>query len=113
MRERASIGLGRCLWYAMRYGSAWLDTPVPKEVASEIARFAPPAPNRIAMDRLLARTLPPATPESEPGTSLRLARFALFLRSVWLQMPPWLLAYHAIAKFVRGVLNRPRATDDG
>jgi hypothetical protein len=101
-------GLGRCLWYAMRYGVAWLDTPVPGEVTSEIERFAPPAVSRVAMDRLIARALPPATPESEPGTSLRLARFALFFRSVWLQMPPWLLAYHSAAKLVRGMRRRPQ-----
>jgi hypothetical protein len=105
--------LGRSLWYALRYGAAWLDTPVPGEVASQIARFAPPAPARIAMDRLIAQALPPATPESEPAFSVRLARFLLFFRSVWLQMPPWLLAYHSAAKLVRRLSNRPRATEDG
>lgn len=104
--------LGRSLWYAMRYSAAWLDTAVPREVASEIARFAPPAPSRIAMDRLVTYALPPATPESEPGTPLRLARFVMFFRSVWLQMPPWLLAYHSAAKLVRSARRRPREAED-
>jgi hypothetical protein len=103
--------LGRCLWYAMRFGSAWLDTPSPGEVASEIARFAPPTFSRVAMDRLVAEALPPRAPDGEPGPRLRLARFVLFFRSVWLQMPPWLLAYHSAAKLVRSVRRRPRDTE--
>jgi hypothetical protein len=104
--------LGRSLWYGLRYGSAWVDTPVPREAAAEIARFAPPPPSRIAMDRLIARALPPGPPENEPGPRLRLARFVLFFRSVWLQMPPWLLAYHSLAKLVRSVRRRPQPEAD-
>jgi hypothetical protein len=103
-------GYGRCLWYALRYGGAWLDTPVPREVSSERERYAPPAIARAAMDRLLSEGLPPRSPEREPAFSLRLAWFLLLARSTWLRMPPWLLAYHSLAKALRGV-RKPRAVE--
>ncbi len=65
------------------------------------------------MDRLVGRAILPHSPDEEPAVGIRLARWSLFVRSMWLRMPPWLLAYHATAKFVRGVLNRPRATENG
>lgn len=104
-------GFGRCLWYAMRYCSAWLDTPVPREVTSELERYGPPAMTRAAMDRLVSEALPPRSPEQEPAFPLRLAWFLLLARSMWLRMPPWLLAYHSLAKAVRGV-RKPRGVED-
>jgi hypothetical protein len=104
----AEGGYGRCLWYAMRYGAAWLETPVPREVASELARYGPPAITRAAMDRLIAEGLPPRSPDREPGLALRMTWKLLLARSMWLRMPPWLLAYHSAAKAVRG-LRKPRA----
>jgi hypothetical protein len=103
-------GYGRCLWYAMRYGTAWLETPVPREVTVELDRYQPPALARAAMDRLIAEGLPPRSPEQEPAFPLRWTWRLLFVRSMWLRMPPWLLAYHSLAKAVRGVRN-PRAVE--
>jgi hypothetical protein len=105
--------LGRSLWYATRYCSAWLDTPLPSEVASELERFGPIAASRAAMDRLVRKALPPHSPEGEPAFSTRLARFLLFVRSMWLRMPPWLLAYHTLAKGARSLRRRPSTSDDG
>jgi hypothetical protein len=105
--------LGRSLWYAARYCSGWLDTPVPSEVASEVQAFAPIAASRAAMDRLVSEALPPISPDAGPGRSARLARFLLFARSMWLRMPPWLLAYHGLAKGVRGVRRRPSTIEHG
>jgi hypothetical protein len=31
---------------------------------------------------------------------------------MWLRMPPWLLAYHAVAKLMRGALRRPSPEDE-
>ena len=64
------------------------------------------------MDRLIGAGLPPRSPEEEPAFPLRLTWSLLFARSMWLRMPPWLLAYHSIAKAVRGV-RKPRAVEDG
>jgi len=105
--------LGRSLWYATRYCSAWLDTPLPSEVASNVEAFGPFAANRAAMDRLVSEALPPHSPDGEPALSARLARFLLFARSMWLRMPPWLLAYHTLAKGVRSGWRRPSTSDDG
>jgi len=101
--------LGRSLWYALRYGRAWLNTFAPEGVAAEVARLRPPALSRAAMDGLVPRALLPQSPEEEPTFGTRLARFALFFRSMWLRMPPWLLAYHSIAKLVRSARRQPRA----
>jgi hypothetical protein len=103
-------GYGRCLWYAMRYGAAWLETPVPREVAAELDRYRPPALALAAMDRLITEGLPPRSPEQEPPFPLRWTWRLLFARSMWLRMPPWLLAYHTVAKAVRGV-RKPRAVE--
>ena len=105
--------LQRCVWYATRYCSAWLETPIPDEVAGELARSRPASITRVAMDRLVGRALLPQPPDEEPTFATRLARSSLFVRSMWLRMPPWLLAYHSLAKLVRGTLRRPRATEDG
>ncbi len=102
-------GLGRSLSYAVRYGSAWLGTPVPSDVAPEIARFGPGPIGRGAMDRLVGLALFPTAPDQEPTPSTAFGRWLLFARSMWLRMPPWLLAYHSLAKLVRGALLRRRA----
>jgi hypothetical protein len=62
------------------------------------------------MDWLITRALFPHPPDEEPASGIRFARWLLFVRSMWLRMPPWLLAYHALAKLVRGALRKPRAT---
>jgi hypothetical protein len=105
-------GYGRCLWYAMRYGAGWLETPVPREAADELERYRPPAFTRGIMDRLISDGRPPRSPEREPGLPLRWTWRLLFARSMWLRMPPWLLAYHTVAKAVRGA-PKPRAIEPG
>jgi hypothetical protein len=94
-------GLGRPLAYAARYCAAWLGTPIPDKVGREIARLGAGRVSRAAMDRLVARAILPHSPDAEPGGGIRFARRLLFARSMWLRMPPWLLAYHAAAKLVR------------
>jgi hypothetical protein len=106
-------GLGRPLAYAIRYCAAWLDTPVPGDVAAELARLGPGRTSRAAMDRLIERAIVPHSPDEEPGRGIRFARWLLFVRSMWLRMPPWLLAYHSLAKLGRGVLRGSRAREDG
>jgi hypothetical protein len=106
-------GLGRCLWYASRYSTAWLETPVPGEVDAEIRPFGPGPPARALMDRLVPRALLPGSPQVEPEPGTRFARWLLFVRSMWLRMPPWLLAYHTLAKATRGVWRRWRTGEQG
>jgi hypothetical protein len=105
-------GLRRSLAYATRYSTAWLDTPIPAEVAAEIARSGAAPLSRAAMDRLVPHALLPLGPDEEPTRATRFARWILLARSVWLRMPPWLLAYHALAKLVRGLRPRRRTSEN-
>lgn len=111
--ERARLhGLGRPLWYAMRYAARWLGTPVPADLASGIDAFAPPILIRLVMDSMVGAALFPAHPDARPPASVPFAHRALTARSVWLRMPPWLLAYHATMKALpalrRGSAPAPR-----
>ena len=83
------------------------------KISGEIARSAPGPVRHAAMDRLVERALLPYSPDEEPTFGVRFARRLLLVRSVWLRMPPWLLAYHALAKLVRWRPFGPRAAADG
>ncbi len=100
--ERAALhGLGRPLWYSLRYCSNWLATPIPAEIQTHLQRWAPPRGVVSAMDWLVPRSALPADPDRGPTWAERLARSALLVRSHWLRMPPGLLARHTVAKAVR------------
>jgi hypothetical protein len=93
-----ALGLGRPLYYSCRYACELLDTPVPEEARNRIEQWAPPAPVRRLMDGLVPLALLPEHP-LHPTRRARLARLLLYMRSHWLRMPPWLLAYHLSYKF--------------
>jgi len=95
---RASeLDLGRPLYYALRFASRLLGTPVPEAIGTDVARLAPSAPVGALMDRLLDAAL---QPQSADGAT-RWARRALYLRGHWLKMPVPLLAYHLTWKALR------------
>lgn len=89
----AALGLTRPLYYALRYTTLMLDTPVPLPVldAAQIAK--PPAWLRWLMDACYLRALRPVH-RSTHSRGTRPARFALYVRSHWIRMPFHLLAYH-------------------
>jgi len=99
----AAHGLGRPLGYALAFGRAWLDTPVPHEGWREVQACRPPALTRSLMASLAARVLPPPHPDSEIGLADRAAASALGFRALWLRMPPWTLAYHGASKLLRSM----------
>jgi hypothetical protein len=105
-------GLRRSLAYATRYSTAWLDTPIPADVAADIARAGAAPLSRAAMDRLVPHALLPSAPDEEPMRATRIARWILLVRSLWLRMPPGLLAYHALAKLVRGLRPLRRTSEN-
>jgi hypothetical protein len=86
---------------------------LPGPVAAEVADFAPRSLSRAFMSRVVPKALLPHPPDEEPASGIRFARWLLFVRSMWLRMPPWLLAYHSVAKLVRSAWRRPRAAEDG
>ncbi|NOT67762.1 MAG: nucleotidyltransferase family protein [Methylophilaceae bacterium] len=96
--ERAQVlELSRPLFYALRYCSHLLHTPVPLSAieAAEIAK-----PNRFTlalMDALYSRALLPMHPSCSDWCT-DTARRLLYLRANWLRMPPLLLARHLFHK---------------
>ena len=94
-------GLGRPLYYALRYTRRTLGTSIPTEVEQAAARDAPPAPINGLMDRVFdSRFRPEPLRGRRPGAGL--ARGVCYLRAHWLRMPPHKLAHHlAIKAFAR------------
>ncbi|NJN14484.1 MAG: nucleotidyltransferase family protein [Planctomycetes bacterium] len=93
--ERArALDLVRPLFYALRYTERLLGQPPP---AGTEALPAPGPLNLRLMDRYVTAALLPEHPD-EPTSAAGRARFALFVRSHWLRMPPLLLARHLATK---------------
>lgn len=92
--------LERPLYYALRYTTSLLGTPVPLAVlsAAEIGR-----PKRLAgllMDACFIRAVLPE-PKTENSLLTTAARLSLYIRSHWLKMPPLLLFQHLYQKALR------------
>ncbi len=103
--------LRRPLWYVLRYAHAWLGTPLPEAFAREAAAWAPPAPVRLTMDRLVAATLFPFHPEHGARWSRRAAWQLMRARAMWLRMPLPMLLRHGATKLSRRVAAaRPAGT---
>ena len=99
--DRAHLhGLGRTLFYLLRYSSRLLGTWIPDDVQEFARDGSPRTIIRVLMDALIVPALSPA---STKGMK-RLRAFAvwlLYVRSHWLRMPPLLLAAHLIRKAFR------------
>ena len=95
-RARA-VGLARPLYYALRYASAMLETPVPALVIAEAQAGAPAGALRPLLDFCFRRALR-ATHASCADGWTPLARKLLYVRSHWLRMPLPLLAVHLARK---------------
>jgi hypothetical protein len=92
--ERAKrLGLTRPAFYALRYAASLLGTPVPEAVLLISREGAPPAAMVWLMDRFVPRALFPQHPDW-PSRVTVVARFCLYVRSLWIRMPPWLLTRH-------------------
>ena len=103
------LDLARPLYYALRYASRILATPIPPAVMHAADAGRPPALLRYVMDQLFSRALPPDHP-STADTLTPFARGALYVRAHWLRMPPLLLAYHLTAKAFRADEPAPAGT---
>jgi hypothetical protein len=94
------LGLGRPLFYALRYAVALLDTSVPAETVRQAAAGSPSWPVLWLMDRLVPAALtPPATAADRLRSNA--ARFCLYVRSHWLRMPTGMLIAHLTRKSLR------------
>jgi hypothetical protein len=91
------LDLGRVLFYALRYASRLLHTPIPEKAMRAAAAAAPARPLLVAMDALYCRAL--TAPHASCSDWLTgPARRALFVRAHWLRMPPSLLLRHLAHK---------------
>ena len=98
LARAGKLGLERPLYYSLRYCRQLLDSPVPNVIMEQTREWAPVAPIRWLMDRLVPRALLPPHPQY-PSLLTEAARLLLFMRSHWIRMPPWLLVYHLSYKF--------------
>ena len=105
-RARA-LGLGRPLFYALRYVRRLLATPIPAAVVASAGDDAPVAVAAL-MDALVTRALVPHV-HAEAPWSTRASRWLLYVRSHWLRMPPHRLARHLLRK----ALTRPAYVREG
>lgn len=92
------LQLARPLFYALRYCSRLLATPVPAATLAAAEAAGRPSTLLLAlMDSIFLRMLVPQHPSCADGLS-PLARGALYLRGNWLRMPPLMLARHLFHK---------------
>lgn len=109
LNRAAFLGTGRPLFYALRYTSRFLSTPVPSATLATARQLAPPMP--ALMDVLFDRALRPphATARdclSESSNSI------LYLRGQWLRLPSYLLVPHLLRSFVVHRLASLSAPED-
>lgn len=102
-----ALGLTRPLYYALRYTTLMLDTPVPQHVLDVAQIGKPPALVARLMDVCYLRALRPVH-DSTSSRGTWPARFALYVRSHWIRMPFHLLAYH----LGRKAFIKPNSHDD-
>lgn len=110
------LDLHRPLYYALRFTSRLLHTPVPQAVLDESANVGKPLlPVAMMMDLLSDRAFVP-----DAGQGRRwgadLSRWLLYVRSHWLRMPPLLLAQHlgkkAMRRFKKEEAEEPKTKEE-
>jgi len=111
LKRAAELGLGRPLFYGLRYCRRLLATPVPEEVMAKCPARPRTSAAR-AMDHLFEPAFAAAHPDSRAATSAP-AALALYVRSHWLRMPLHLLLPHLAYKAWIGMFKRqPDETRD-
>lgn len=105
-----SLGLGRSLWYGLRYTSRYVGLQVPPHAWRVLDAFIPARAPRIAMDWVVARALPAAPLDRSVPLSVRTARTLALVRYFWMRMPLPILLRHAFAKGLREVRTRTAST---
>ena len=105
--ERArALDLDRPLYYALRYASEVLGTPIPSEVVGEMEARRPPRTTLALMDAAFRRAFRSPHPDSRDSlTGPALAM--LYVRSHYLRMPLHLLVPHLLRKATRSTAVDP------
>lgn len=108
-RRAASLGLARPWFYAVRYMTMLLGTPLPAHVHANARPGQPSAAVLRLMDACYRRALrPPHATCSTAGTAAAL--LLLYVRSHWLRMPMHLLIPHLARKLWRRWFEKPTAS---
>lgn len=105
VNRAVELDLKRPTYYGLRYCRTFLGLDVPERVQATTNSWGPIAPVRSLMDILVARAIFPQHPDM-PSRLTEVCRFMLYIRSHWVRMPPWLLAYHLSVKFLRARMTR-------
>ena len=91
------LGLGRPLFYAVRYTQHFLATPIPESFMDQLQTAAPSRATLTLMDAIFTRALAPDH-VSCSDTLTPMARKAAYVRAHWLRMPLHLLLPHLFHK---------------
>lgn len=94
------LDLTRPLYYALRYSSSILHTPVPVAVLEQSKRFAPPRLAVLMMDRLVIHAVNDRLSDWRRSIQA-FSSWVLYMRQHWLRMPPFLLARHLVHQMFR------------
>lgn len=108
LSRAAELDLTRPAYYSLRYCRLLLNAPIPEDVVKASEEWAPPRIVLRLMDAMVPRALYPQHPD-EPSRTTEFYRLALYVRSHWIRMPPWLLAYHLAYKFLMTRIRRKPA----
>lgn len=108
LTERApGLDLQRPAFYSLRYARLLLDADIPDWVIATSRSWGPPQIVKWSMDRVVPRALFPLHPDRKDYFTA-ICRLLLYIRSHWIRMPPWLLAYHLAYKTVVRTFKRRR-----
>jgi hypothetical protein len=98
----AGIGVSRPLFYAIRYTTKILNTPVPASVVSQSKALKPSFITLAIIDYCYKKSLQPVHSSCNSfGTSI--ARTILYLRSHWIRMPFIMLTHHLGRKWLLNI----------
>ena len=100
LNRAKEMELSKPLFYALRYTSRILGTPVPKEIMTQSEAQRPKGLSMLLMDYLFEHGLQPDHPTCRKPLN-GLARWMLYVRSHYLRMPLHLLIPHLIRKAVK------------
>ncbi|HEY2918279.1 MAG TPA: nucleotidyltransferase family protein [Candidatus Binatia bacterium] len=105
VRRAEELELSRPLHYGLRYSRLVLDTPIPEHVLAVDRRWEPIGPTAAVMDKLIIAVLRSHSLNGRDFVSA-LSSWLLYIRSVWLRMPPWLLAKHLLRQTLRRIRGK-------
>lgn len=90
------LGVTRPLYYALSSCSRLFAMPIPDNIAMQLRDHAPVTPIDQLMSNIVDARL---APEALYTRREQWADYALYLRSHWVRMPPWLLIGHLSRKW--------------